>query len=409
MKSQVRGDEALFRQVQKLLNFFVLFLPIGIVKIAGISITFFIYLLIVYRFFKYGKKLFRLKSTTDYLIVLFFMVLILSIVFSEPTYRPLVVEKDAVTIVRLIYWMTLALFIKTWIHRFNFFKLSKYFFYGTIFMIVFYYTVNSKLEILTQNSFAFSLVVSAPISLYYIFKKYRFPVVIIFSSMFMFFGLMSGSRAGAILIVVQIVILLLSGGYIKKKTMLFLGTTIFPIILLLSWMNLQEIRVEVANIIKSYNPDTAELILNPEKVNMIDKSWLDRKQMIVKGSIIFKEHPFLGIGFSHYKYYWVDMPIISPYLNKSMYFYNRLSAHNSYIQVLAGAGIFALALLLLIEFIILKKSVKILLEFEMKQEIFIATSFIGMIIYFYVIAAMMGAITWLIFGLGLSLLENNHV
>jgi len=399
----ISNDEAFFAQIQKYLNIFVLFLPIGIVKIAGISVTFFIFLLIFFAFMKKKKKLFRIKSTVDVLIVIFFTVLIVSIFFAEETFRNVEVDSDAKVIVRLLYWMSLTLFVKTWADRFDFYQISKYMFFGVIATIVFYYTVNVSMEIMTQNSFAYTLVLGIPFSMYYIFKKYSFMVVLPVSSLFFYFALVSTSRAGALIVFAELAILLLSAKYIRKKTLFFFSLILFPILLLL-YLNFDTYRNDLATTIEPYSPDLSSLIAEGNDRLEIDKSWLDRKQMIVKGAIIFDQHPFLGIGFSHFKYYWVNMQPVSPFLNKSMVFYNRLSSHNTYIQVLAGAGVFALLLLLLLELIVLKRGMKILLQFKFQPATFIFVSFLGMIIYFYVIAAGMGAVTWFVFGYGLSLL-----
>ncbi len=407
MQTSKARDEHFFRTVQKYLNIFVFFLPIGIVKIAGISITFFIFLIIVYLFLKKRKKLFRIQYLTDYMLIVFFTILIISIIFAEETFRPLGISADLKTIVRLIYWMTLALFIKTWSDRFDFYQISKYMFFGVLATIAFYYTLNISMEIMTQNSFAYVLVLGIPFSMYYLFKKYSFIVVFPFSALFFYFALASTSRAGAIIVFIQLIILLFTAKYIRKKTLLFLSFILLPLFFAL-YANFDTYKMDLADTLQPYSPDLSNLIAGGDQRLSIDKSWLDRKQMIVKGLTIFDEHPFLGIGFSHFKYYWVNMDIISPYLNKSMAFYNRLSAHNTYIQVLAGAGIFALSILLLLELIVVKKGFKILIQFRFTPQTFIFVSFLGMIIYFYVIAAGMGAVTWFVFGYGLSLLHTKN-
>ena len=407
MQTYKAKDEHFFRMVQKYLNVFVFFLPIGIVKIAGISITFFIFMMIVYLFLKKRKKLFRIQYITDYMLIIFFMILITSIIFAEETFRPIGIYTDLKTIIRLIYWMTLALFIKTWSDRFDFYQISKYMFFGVITTIAFYYTLNVSMDIMTQNGFAYVLVLGIPFSMYYLFKNFSFVVVLPVSAVFFYFALATTSRAGAIIVFMQLIILLFTAKYIRKKTFLFLSFILLPMLIIL-YLNFDTYKMDLANMVQPYSPDLSNLIAGGNESLVVDKSWLDRKQMIVKGLSIFEEHPFLGIGFSHFKYYWVDMDIISPYLTKSMEFYNRLSAHNTYIQILAGAGIFALSILLLLELIVLKKGFKILMEFRFTPQAFISVSFLGMIIYFYVIAAGMGSITWFVFGYGLSLLHTKN-
>jgi len=359
----------------------------------------------VYSFLKKGKKLFRVKGVVDYLIILFFGLLFLSIVFAEETFREVGIASDAKVIVRLIYWMSLALFIKTWAHRFNFYDLGKYIFFGTVATILFYYTINVYLEILTQNSFAYILVVSIPFAMYYIFNRFSFIVVLLASGLFFYFALASTSRAGAFIVFMQLIVLLLAANYIRKKTFMFSSFLLFPLLVLL-YLNFETYKNDLANVIEPYSSDLSSLIVEGDNRLKIDKSWLNRKQMIVKGIIIFEEHPFLGIGFAHFGSYWVDMKLISPYLNKSMLFYNRLSSHNTYLEFLVGAGIFAFMIFLFIVLLVIKKGIGFLLDFKFRPEIFIFISFLGMIIYFYVISAGMGAITWFVMGYGMSLLKS---
>jgi len=125
--------------------------------------------------------------------------------------------------------------------------------------------------------------------------------------------------------------------------------------------------------------------------------------------IMFDEHPYLGAGMGHFKYYWVDMDIISPYLKRSLEFYNRHSPHNTYISILAGAGIFAFICIILIQVLVIRKGVFVLLSFEFDPRSFIFLSFFGMSIYFYVISQAFGAITWFCIGYGMSLLNNKEM
>ena len=399
--------EVFFRGIQKYINAFVFFLPLGVAKIFGVSVTFYIFLIIIVKFLKRKRKLFRLKRMHDYILVMFAFILIISIFFSEETYRHIPIEKDAITIVKIIYWLLVALFFKTWASYIDFYQVSRSIFFGTVVTIAFYFSINRTLELMTQNSFAYVLVVSIPISMYYIFKKYNFITVISISVLFLYFAIASTSRAGAIIVFIELVILLVLAKYIRKRFMPLLLLASFAISIFF-FPNVDMYRYELSNFIEPYSPDLSALIRKGDEGLSIDKSWLDRRQMVVKGKIIFSEHPFLGIGFSHFKYYWVDMDLISIYLNKSLEFYNRLSSHNTYIQFLAGAGIFSLLLIVYLELIILKKGLRIIMDFKFNPGTFIFVSFLGMIIYFYVIAAGMGAITWFMFGYGLSLLSVDY-
>lgn len=401
----MNSNNPISTNVQRLLNVFVFFLPLGFIKIAGISFTFYIFIAIVFLIKKRGFKLIKFEEYIDYIFAFFVFLLALSIVFSEDTYRTVDFIKDFKVFVRLFYWFTLALFIKTWANRINFYQLSKYFFLGTIVLIIFYFTIGKPLEMMPQNSFAYLLVILIPFSMYSIFRRSPFIITVFIAILLLYFAFISESRSGALIVLLQITTLLVTANYIPKKFLFFIAFTFSPIIIFLI-LSFNQYKYDLAEFIKPYNEDIAILIVDYEKIKQEDESWLERQQMIKKGLIIFEEHPFLGIGFGHFKYYWVEMPIISYYLTEDISHYNKLSAHNTYIQILAGAGIFAFISFIFILFLIVKNGIPILLSFKFNSKIFIFSSFLGMIIYFYVIAQAMGAITWFTLGYGMSLVKT---
>lgn len=391
--------DSLISSTQKYLNYFMLFLPLTFVKVAGISVTFFIFIFLCFIFLKNRIKIFKIEYFTDILILIFFSLLILSLIFSEDTYRPKD-SSDLMLSIQMIYWLILALFLKTWISYYNFFELSKYFMFGMIIAIISYFTAN----LISQNSFAYMLVLSTPFIMYYLIERYSRFTILLFSILLIIIALASGSRTGGTIVILEILLLLFVGKIFNKNTIIKL----FPFLLLLIFVifiSFNALRPEISEIVRIFNPELADLINNTSHVLEQDKSWLERKQYIIKGLLIFEEHPLLGIGASYFKYYWVDMPVI-PALGKSLDFLNKHSPHNSYIQILAGSGVFALAIFLFIQLKILLKNIKYIFMFKNTKELIITMSFIGLSIYFYVIANAFGSITWVIIGLVLSTLKK---
>jgi O-antigen ligase len=378
------------------------FLPMSFAKIIGISITFFIFLFICFIFLRNKKKIFRLKNIIDYLILIFFSILMLSMIYGEDTYRPRGEYIDIKLGIQMVYWSTLALFLKTWIHEFDFYQLSKYLFFGLFVVILAYFTIGA----ITQNSFAYTMVLSVPIVLYYVFRRFSLSITIIISILLLVAAVASGSRAGSGIIFLQIVLYFLSAKIISKKT-IGLMLPLITLFLIMVGMTFSTLNAEISDIIRPLNPDLAELIYKTDQVLTEDRSWLERKQYIIKGLMIFEEHPFMGIGITRFKYYWVDMPLV-PELYKSLDFLNKHSPHNSYIQILAGSGIFALIAMLIMQFLVILKGIKVLISFHFDYKLSIVLSFIGMSIYFYVIAQAIGSITWVIMGLGFSLLKKDN-
>lgn len=389
----------IFNKTQIYLNYFMFFLPLTFVKIAGISITFFIFIFICVIFLKNNIKIFKFEYFSDILIFIFFSLLILSLIFSEETYRAKN-SSDLKLSIQMIYWFILALFIKTWAHNYNFFELSKYFMLGMIVAIISYFISN----LITQNSFAYMLVLSTPFIMFYLIEKYSRSKVLFFSTGIIIIALASGSRTGGAIVILEILLLLFIGKIFSKNSLIKLFPFLVILIIIL-FLSFNSLKPEISDFIRIFNPELADLINNTTDVLEKDKSWLERKQYILKGLLIFEEHPFLGIGASYFKYYWVDMPVI-PALGKSLDFLNRHSPHNSYIQILAGSGIFALVTFLFIQLKVLLKNMKYIFMFKNSKELIITISFIGLTIYFYVIANAYGSITWVVIGFALSSLKT---
>jgi O-antigen ligase len=411
-KMQTYQNDKVFYATQKYLNWFIFFLPVGMFKLAGISITFYIFLMIVYIFLKNNKKIFRIQYITDYMMVLLFTLFLISMIFSEDAF----IEMNSLIQIKLavqyIYWFVLAMFIKTWIHKYDFYIISKYFFYGIILLLIYKYVINpiaighrEYINYLARNTFTFFMIISTPISLYYIYKRYSFFTIMIISIILFYFIMISGSRAGTILIFVELVgLLMVAKPQIRKKIFLIV-ILLIPLFVLIN-NNLQELKNISADMIEEYNPRVALLLRDTDRLDTLDKSWLIRKLMIQKGLKIFDEHPFLGIGQGMFRYYWVNLDIENEQLYMGEYSYNTRSPHNSYIKTLAESGIFSLILLLMIQMVIIMKGFKILFEFKYDERVFIYTSFIGMSIYFYVISAITGALPWFTFGLALSTIRR---
>jgi len=389
----------ILKSTQKYLNYYMFFLPLVFVKVAGVSLTFFIFIIISYIFLKNKIKLFRIEYITDIFIIIFFLILILSLIFSENTYRPKL-SNDFVLSIQMIYWMFLALFLKTWGSYYNFQELCKYFMFGMIIAIISYYTTN----LISQNSFAYMLVLATPFMMHYLIENHSRFRVVLFSILIIIVALSCGSRTGGGLVTIEVFTLLLIANIFNKNMLLKL----FPLLLLIVFflfLGFNALRPEISDIVRVFNPELADLIGSTTQVLETDKSWLERKQYVIKGLFIFEEHPILGIGASYFKYYWVDMPVI-PALGKSLEFLNRHSPHNSYIQILADSGIFALTIFLFLELKIILKNFRYIFLFENTKELVMLISFIGLTIYFYVIANAYGSITWAIIGLGLSTLNK---
>ena len=394
-------------KIQKILHIFCFFLPLGFVKIGGISLSFFIFLFIIFIFIKANKKIFLIRNKTSLFVLVFFNLLVLSVLFAEDNYRQVSTFLTFKLLIQYYYWMALTLFLITWLKYLDLSKLIKYYSYGILVYIIFYYTLNPFIKLIPQNSFSFTLVVSIPLIFYYCFNRFNSSInVAIAIGLFVIVAL-SQSRTGTLIVFIEL-ILLFTFFSVKFKKIALIGSAIcLPIYMGIVGFGLSEdYKTYLLQNLEELNPRVAALISDPENVNDQDKSWLIRKLMVQKGLLIFEEHPFLGVGGMRFNDYWVEMDVESDRLSGSMHHYNKKSAHNSYIQILAEAGIFAFLIFTGLIITSLHKAKIGLIEGKRTFKLFIFTSVFGMAIYFYVVSAATGAITWFIFGLALASLNG---
>lgn len=407
MIDKQKDEEEFFLKIQKLLNLYVLFLGLPFIKAGGISATFFIFTLIVYYYLRQGLKLFQLKSFGDYLLILFYIFMLASWILQEESHEQLSIFGEIKTLIQYTYWVVMALFIHTWFRYFDILQLSRNFLIGFLLFIVYYYLFNGTLVEIPQNGFAFFLVISVPFSLYYVYHKNSILLTFTISIIFLMAAVMSQSRTGTVLVGLEVLFIFMVAKPFIRRMVIGVLVVLIPVAIYLS-STLENVNVYIAEQLEPYNPRAAALIANPEEVNEKDKSWLIRKLMVQKGLRIFEEHPYFGVGLGRFKSYWVDLHIESPWLRNSMASYNRRSAHNTYIKVLAESGVIALVILLLFELNIIIRGSTELLSKSLTPNTFMYISFVAMCIYFYVIAAITGAITWFIIGLGLSVLDKKE-
>lgn len=130
--------------------------------------------------------------------------------------------------------------------------------------------------------------------------------------------------------------------------------------------------------------------------------------MIEKGFEIIEKYPFFGVGIGHFNKYQAELKnifsddytrLIGNNLNNEVDEYNRTSAHNSYIHVLAEMGIIGFIVLLMILIPLLTFSIIRLFNLKLEIEDMALISIFGMCIHFYTISSFPGTLTWFVFGL----------
>lgn len=396
---------------QKYLNWFVFFSVFPLVKIAGISVTFFIFVLLALRFYSRGMKLFYVQQPIEKLLVGFLLMVAIAAVLSEETFR----QRSIFSIIKLmtqyVYWVALALFVKTWIYYFDFYKLSRSIFIAAVISTIYYGQFNSFYQIFYPNSYAYAMVTAMPLAYYYVLRRFSISVILLISASFILGVTFSGSRMGVTLIIFELLLLLSLGSVKLKKVSLVAGIIILPIILALFLsMGIKEIKYSAADVLDGVSPKIAHTLRMEENVFERDKSWLIRELMIQKGKKIFKEHPLFGVGPGNFTYYAVQLNIggVSKWLHGSERRYNRTSSQNSYLMILAENGIFALIFILMVFISIVWKGFYYVKSFQNSAEIYIYIPFLALMLYSVILVATLGSMFWFLLGLAMTLTQRKR-
>jgi hypothetical protein len=301
-----------------------------------------------------------------------------------------------------IYWGILILIINSHSNNIQFNTIALSSFWGIIIVTLYYYLQRFLPDLfflagVSPNGLAFNLICFTPLALSYINNskgKYHAMFFLLLLSLVLLF---EGRRAGFILV--------LLGGYfsiylnkIVFKRLLFIGfiLTIFPLILNLSFVN---------TLIKNSNERIYDLLYETEKVKTTDQSYLIRVAMKNKGLKIFEEYPFFGVGLNNFTK--VDITIPGDFEGADIALriknINEISAHNSYISILAEGG-----LLTFVPFVLLL-AISIfygLFNFN-KMDIYaksVVIATIMMSIHLYFISAIINVFAWYLLALCSSLI-----
>lgn len=372
-----------------------------------VNLSFFIFPLLFYIYVKkFGIGLFLRSSILPILILLsvgVFVNLITVFFFRDKSY----INNTITVVPNYLYWLFVVNLFYSYRDFINFKIILKGVWIGLIFSTV-YYFINKEIKIhnyipifkvLSQNSFAFLIICFSPLSLYFLKQTKGFKIAFIFFLLFSIIGFMSGSRSGSILVFLSGFVVIFVGK-IKVFKMIFFASITYIIFLLISNLSIMQ------KIIKSLNYRTYELLYNTEDVLKNDTSYLTRLVQIEKGITIFKEYPITGVGlnnFSSYKNvqllgifegteYIIDKDVMS-----------SLSAHNSYISILAEGGLLIFIPFILMIFLILFKGFFLIFKMDSFQlSIFI--SFVTMLIHLWFISAILNVFAWFLIGITISVL-----
>jgi O-antigen ligase len=387
---------------------YALFMAFPRILILGQNISIFIFPLMIYAFYKRYGYIFRLDRIEVLIIPYFAIGAILSVVNQHLTGADdLTLARAHAVLPNYIYWSILILFLIGQRDNIRLDVLGKGVFYGVAISIAYYFVLQNigltSLFIfsrLTQNAFAFIMIIYSPVAVYYITKKSsRWGVVFLF--LLIISGFMSGSRSASILVMTESVFAFWLV-YRQSLRYVILGVVIIgPFIAILNEVGVVEDTVMVLN------PRAHNLLYNTENVIEQDRSYLVRRAMVEKGLNIYDEHPLFGIGLNNFTNYEVELQGNfegSEYvINKGKI--NETSSHNSYINLLAEAGLFGIVPFLLFLIIVI---VRVGFKFRNMpgQAQAVCVGFFGLLIHFYFINAIVNVFAW--FAIGLCIAVANR-
>lgn len=332
-----------------------------------------------------------------WMLFVFLIVALLSWVFPEIELS----GREIRLYIQTIYWFLLAVIINNLYPFLNKLKLSKYILFSTILLLVIY--VSGFRMGLRQNAVAFTVIILAPLSFFFLRKLW---LKILFAGILVFLILLNGSRSGAIISFGQsLLIILFSLPAVRKymKTILVVAGMLVVLLTTETTLSL------VGEAIYPVNPRMGELLTNTEYVLRNDMSWLQRQAQIQKGKQIFAEHPVLGIGYTNFVAYDIEIDESQIEADRSLRNIDNRSSHNTYVSWISETGILGFGTMVIFFIIILVGFWKKIHLLAGTFESTLLISFLGLIIYFYTISSGMGTSTWIMYGLiagGANLLSS---
>lgn len=322
-----------------------------------------------------------------WLLFAFLPVALLSWIFSEIE----LTGREIRLYIQTIYWFLLAVIIYNLYPFLDKQKLSKYIFFSTLLLLGLY--VSGFRVGLTQNGVAFTVIIIAPLSFFFLRNIW---LKILFAGILVFLILLNGSRSGAVISFGQsLLIILFSLPAVRK----YMKTILVAAGILMVLFTTETTLSIVGEAIYPINPRMGELLTNTEYVLRNDMSWLQRQAQIQKGKQIFAEHPVLGIGYTNFVAYDIEIDESKIEADRRLKNIDNRSSHNTYVSWLAETGALGFGIMVLFFLYLLIRFWRNLHLLPDRFESGLLISFLGMLIYFYTIAAQMGTSTWIMYGI----------
>jgi O-antigen ligase len=402
-----------FNKYLSILFFFIAWPFISI----GVSITFYIFFYIIYKFKFFQKNLFKTNDTVDILLLSFLIYIVINFFVKV---LPVKVEvRDIIYLIQWSYWIVVALFFKKYLGIMDWRLISKWTLIGSIGCALNLFFFNNFISLpfidfnVGRNGFIYSQLALFPLNSYYVLNRYgktRFLLFLLFVS---FIILLTDGRAGGILIILESLLLLTYFFDSYKRFVLILFIILIPVqFTLIQIIQNEATRISIGESVGKVSPRIGALIsqLGNEETLSQDESWLIRIIMIQKGMILFHENPWMGVGVNQFVK--TDVDIQSIIFDRKFDFVrhtmanpeklNTVSAHNSFLLILCEYGIIGLFFISAILLIILTKFLSIFRFNDKRMSVLFSIGVVCFTTQLYVAANITGTLTWVFLGLSLS-------
>lgn len=296
-----------------------------------------------------------------------------------------------------LYWCILIIVLSNLISLINLELVGKFITYGLSILLVNYvfkefFKTLPFFSLITPNSFAFFCISFTGIVVASLKKRYNIYVALIFLIIVVAILVDDGRRSGTFLtLFTGLASLLLPK--LKPINGVLVGFVGIFMVLLLGTSSVEKQ-------ISDANPRIHEIIYETDEVKTTDRSYLTRLLMVEKALIIFSEHPFTGIGLNGFRQVEVDFKgeFEGAEFVEGKDGNNQLSAHNSYVNLIAEGGLF-----LIVPFfaLLLYNITYFIIDYNKRtsQENAVFWCFLGVCVHLYFITAIVNVHAWFIIGL----------
>lgn len=377
------------------------------------NISFFILILFYHTSSKHYVRGFTIRSIMSFVALLVFVGATCSAIGAGIKYGSDYFYYSFKLLPNYLYWATTVIFIGNLALQFlSLQDLYKSFFWGLISLIFTYFLFDPIFELIpfyngaSDNSFAFLLILFSPMATAYVQQtRKNLPLTFIFILFVTIIGFLSGSRSGSLLTLAGSLLV------ISIETWGRTVITLFSILFLVVAAPYLKESQSIKQAIFGLNERTYNIIYETDETLNTDFSYLTRLAMVEKGLELFSQNPITGVGIGNFGKTKVDLDFEFEggelIAHKDEILETGVSAHNSYISILAEGG---LLLFLPFIFLMLYPTVYFFSNFNSintyEKAIFI--SIIFMCIHAWFISAMLNIFGWFVLGIANSYIIHKN-